>query len=354
MWPKPLDWRILIQNELDGILDGLTSRSLCVPHRVFITRRIPEPGREVIRQLSDLILSGNEEDKGLTPQALRDAVQGQHAVLCLLTDHVDAEVLQAAKGCKVFANMAVGFNNIDVAEATRLGILVTNTPGVLTEATADLTFALILAVARRVVDGDAEMRSGRFTGWGPFYHLGGDVTGRVLGLIGPGRIALAVAKRAVGFDMPLLYQGRRSSPELERLGARRVDLDELLKGSDFVSLHVPLSDETHHLIDALALSKMKPTAYLINTSRGPVVDESALVAALKSGVIAGAGLDVYEDEPKMKEGLADCSNAVVLPHLGSATLGTRSAMAKIAAENLVAVLEGRRPPNPVNPEVLSA
>jgi glyoxylate reductase len=246
--------------------------------------------------------------------------------------------------------MAVGYNNINVAEATRRGILVTNTPGVLTEATADLTWALILGIARRVVDGDQEMRAGRFTGWGPFYMLGGDVTGKSLGLIGPGRIATAVAKRALGFDMPLLYTGRRPSEELDRLGARQVGLETLLAESDFVSLHVPLTPDTHHLIDSAALAKMKPTAYLINTSRGPVVDEKALVATLKAGKIAGAGLDVYEDEPRMADGLADCSNAVLLPHLGSATQGTRSAMARIAAENLVAVMQGRRPPNLVNPE----
>jgi glyoxylate reductase len=249
--------------------------------------------------------------------------------------------------------MAVGFNNIDVAAASRLGILVTNTPGVLTEATADLTWALILGVARRVVEGDQEMRSGRFPGWGPMYLLGGDVTGQTLGLIGPGRIATAVARRAVGFEMPLLYHGRRPSPELDALGARGVPLDQLLAESDFVSLHVPLAPETRHLIDARALSQMKPTAYLINTARGPVVDEAALVAALKAGQIAGAGLDVYEDEPTMAVGLADCPNALLLPHLGSATHATRAAMSRIAAENLVAALQGRRPPNLVNPEVWS-
>ena len=246
--------------------------------------------------------------------------------------------------------MAVGFNNIDVVEATRRGILVTNTPGVLTEATADLTWALILAVARRVADGDRAMRAGEFPGWGPNYMLGGDVTGKTLGLVGPGRIARAVAERSVGFRMPMLYSGRRDSPELDDLGARRVELAELLGDSDFVSLHVPLGVETTHLIDATALALMKPTAYLINTSRGPVVDESALVAALKAGRIAGAGLDVYEREPMMVEGLADCENAVLLPHLGSATLRTRANMSRIAAENVISVLEGRKPPNLVNPD----
>jgi glyoxylate reductase len=249
--------------------------------------------------------------------------------------------------------MAVGFNNIDVATATRLGILITNTPGVLTEATADLTWALLLGVARRVAEGDHEMRAGRFSGWGPLYMLGGDVTGQTLGLIGPGRIATAVARRASGFAMRLLYHGRHASPDLDALGGRFVPLDRLLAESDFVSLHVPLSTETRHLIDANALARMKPTAYLINTARGPVVDEAALVEALRAGRIAGAGLDVYEDEPLMAQGLADSPNTVLLPHLGSATHQTRAAMSRIAAENLVAVLRGARPPNLVNAEAWS-
>ncbi|SIO57793.1 glyoxylate reductase [Singulisphaera sp. GP187] len=323
-----------------------------MPGRAFITQPIPEPGPTLVRQAVDDLRS-NSEDRVLSSAELSAAVAGCDAVLCLLTDKVDASVLEAAKGCRIFANMAVGYNNVDVAAASRLGILVTNTPGVLTEATADLTWALILGVARRVVEGDAEMRAGRFPGWGPLYMLGGDVTGKTLGLIGPGRIAVAVARRALGFAMPLLYHGRRPSPELDALGARHVALDALLAESDFVSLHVPLSAETRHLIDAKALGQMKPTAYLINTARGPVVDEAALVSALKSGRIAGAGLDVYEDEPRMAVGLADCQNALLLPHLGSATHATRAAMSRIAGENLVAALAGRRPPNLVNPEVWS-
>jgi glyoxylate reductase len=247
--------------------------------------------------------------------------------------------------------MAVGFNNVDVEAASRRGILITNTPGVLTDATADLTWALLLGIARRVAEGDAEMRAGRYKAWGPFYMLGGDVTGATLGLIGPGRIACAVAARAQGFRMRILYHGRRPSQEIEALGGRGVTSDELLAESDFVSVHVPLTAETHHLINAQALAKMKTTAYLINTSRGPVVDEQALVQTLKAGKIAGAALDVYEREPAMAEGLADCPNALLLPHLGSATHATRAAMSRIAGENVVAVLQGRRPPNLVNPEV---
>jgi glyoxylate reductase len=325
-----------------------------VPGRVFITQPIPEPGPSLVRAAAGEVVV-NPDDRVLPVEELRERVAGCEAVLCLLTDRVDASVLEsaAAGGCRVISNMAVGYNNVDVAAATRLGLLVTNTPGVLTEATADLTWALILAAARRVVEGDAEMRAGRFPGWGPMYLLGGDVTGRTLGLVGPGRIAAAVAERARGFRMRLLYHGRRESPALGAMGARNVPLDTLLAESDFVSMHVPLSAETRHLIGARALGLMKPTAYLINTSRGPVVDESALVEALRAGRIAGAGLDVYEDEPRVAEGLADCPNAVLLPHLGSATVATRAAMSRIAAENLVAVLQGRRPAHPVNPEVLA-
>jgi glyoxylate reductase len=324
-----------------------------VPGRVFITQPIPEPGPSIVAE-SGKSVARNSENRVLSPDELRAAVAGCDGVLCLLTDRVDSAVLESARGCRVFANMAVGFNNIDVAAATRMGILVTNTPGVLTEATADLTWALILGVARRVAEGDQEMRAGRFLGWGPLYMLGGDVTGRTLGIVGPGRIAQAVARRARGFEMPILYAGRRPSPELEALGGRQASLDELLENSDFVSLHTPLTPETRHLIDANALGKMKRTAYLINTARGPVVDEAALVEALRAGTIAGAGLDVYEDEPRMAAGLADCPNALLLPHLGSATRATRAAMAEMAARNLVTALQGRRPPNLINPEAWDA
>jgi glyoxylate reductase len=293
----------------------------------------------------------NPEDRPWTEDELCDAVRNRDAILCLLTDQIDARVFDAAKGCRLFANLAVGFNNIDVAEATRRGILITNTPGILTEATADLTWALILGIARRVVEGDAEMRSGRYAGWGPSYMLGGDVTGATLGLVGPGRIAIAVARRAAGFRMRLIYHGRRASPELDALGATFRTLDDLLRESDFVSLHVPLNADTKHLINARALGRMKPTAYLINTARGPVVDEVALVDAIQAGRIAGAGLDVYENEPNMAEGLASCANAILLPHLGSATIATRAAMSRKAAENVIAFLQGERPPNLVNPEV---
>lgn len=319
-----------------------------MPGRVLITRAIPEPGPSIVDEVASY-LDYNREDRSLTREELLDRVAGKDAILCLLTDHLDQEVIKAASSCRVIANMAVGYNNIDIDAATRRGIMVTNTPGVLTEATADLTWALILSVARRVVEGDAEMRSGRFPGWGPLYMLGTEVAGRTLGLIGPGRIATAVARRAIGFRMRLVYHGRRPNQDLEDLGAREVSFDELLSTSDFVSLHVPLTAETRHLIDRKALERMKPEAILINTSRGPVVDEEALVKALLEHRIAGAGLDVYEDEPRMAPGLADCSNAVLLPHLGSSTEATRAEMSRVAALNLVSVLKGECPPNLVNP-----
>ena len=322
-----------------------------MPGRVYITRPIPGKGPEQISRIAEVTTAPSDEPMGA--DWLRDALRQAQpdAVICMLHDKIDGATFEAIPHCRMYANFAVGFNNIDVAEATRRGIVVTNTPGVLTEATADLTWTLILAVARLVVAGDAVMRAGAFSGWGPNYMLGGDVSRQTLGLVGPGRIATAVAERARGFGMPILYHGRRDRPELNALGGRMVDLDTLLAQSDFVSLHVPLTPETRHLIDARAIALMKPSAYLINTSRGPVVDEAALVEALQAGVIAGAGLDVYEREPAMAAGLAACQNAVLLPHLGSATFRTRDEMSDLVAANVVALLEGRRPASLVNPEV---
>ncbi len=253
---------------------------------------------------------------------------------------------------RVVANYAVGFNNIDLAAATRRGVLVTNTPGVLTEATADLAWSLILAVARHVSRAEALVRGGRWTGWAPLQFLGLDVHGATLAVVGAGRIGSAVALRGTGFRMRLLYVARRGNPELDRIGARRVDLDTALREADFLSLHVPLNGETHHMIGRSELDLMKPTACLINTSRGPVIDEAALVEALRSRRIAGAGLDVYENEPALTPGLVELDNVVCLPHLGSATGATRSRMAVMAASNILAALNGREPPNLVNREVL--
>jgi len=243
---------------------------------VYVTRRIPEAGIEMLRERCEVV-GVNPEDRVLTREELLAAVVGRDGVLCLLTDRIDAEVMDRAEGVKVFANYAVGYDNIDVAAATERGIVITNTPGVLTDATADLAWALLFSVARRVAEADRFTRAGKFTGWGPMMLLGGDITGRTLGIVGAGRIGQAVARRSVGFRMKVLYADPSPRPELEKdIGAKRVELDELLRESDFVSIHTPLTEETRHLISTRELELMKPTAYLINNARGPIVDEKAL------------------------------------------------------------------------------
>ncbi|HQE61709.1 MAG TPA: D-glycerate dehydrogenase [Candidatus Latescibacteria bacterium] len=319
---------------------------------VFVTRRIPDAGLDLLRN-AGVNFEVNPEDRVLTHEELLAGVSGRDGVLCLLTDVVDESVLEAARGARVFANYAVGYNNVDVAAATKRGIMVTNTPGVLTETTADMAWALIMATARRIVEGDRLVRAGEFHGWGPMMLLGMDVFGSTLGIVGAGRIGCAVARRAQGFGMKVLYTDSAPNPEISSLNAIRVDLDGLLKASDIVTLHVPLLEETRHLIGKREFALMKNGAILVNTSRGPVVDERALVEALKSGSIAGAGLDVYEDEPQLAPGLADCKNAVLTPHTASATIATRNKMAVMAATNLLAALRGDTPPNLVNPEVLT-
>lgn len=295
----------------------------------------------------------NREDRPMGRADLLEAVAGADGFLSMITDAVDAELLDAAPRLRVVSNLAVGYNNIDVAAATARGIVVTNTPGILTEATAELAFALILAAARRVVDLDRRTRAGEWTCWAPLLFLSREVSGKTLGVVGLGRIGRAVARRARAFGMRVLYHSRsRLEAEEERdLGVEYAEKDELLATADFVSLHVPLSAETRHLIGRRELGLMKPTAYLINTSRGPVVDEAALVEALKARRIEGAGLDVYENEPMLAPGLAALDNAVLLPHVGSATVETRAKMARMAAENLLSALRGERPAHVVNPEV---
>lgn len=320
---------------------------------VYVTRVIPEAGLSILRARCQNV-EINHEDKVLPRPALLEKVAKHDGILCTLLDPIDEKVLDAAAPrCRVFSNYAVGFNNIDVAAATRRGILVTNTPGVLTETTADLIWALLLATARRIVEADRFFRTGGWDGWSPMQFLGRDVHGATLGIVGAGRIGTEVALRSVGFKMHLLYTSSRENSQINRIGGRRVDLPELLSESDFVTLHVPYNKQTHHLIGQDQLAKMKPSAYLINTSRGPVVDEIALVQSLRGHRIAGAGLDVYEEEPIPAPGLTELDNVVCIPHLGSATLATREKMAVMAAENLVAALTGERPPNPVNPEVLN-
>lgn len=322
--------------------------------KAFVSRAIPPAGLKILEEATDLDISYNPLDEGFSKARLISHAAQADGLLCLLTDTIDAEVFEGCPNLKVVSNMAVGYNNIDVAEATRRGILVTNTPGVLTETTADLTWALLLAVARRLGEGERLVRSHNWHGWGPLQLLGGEVNGKTLGLIGMGRIGQAVARRASGFNMEILYHSRSSLDEKteKELKARRVELDELLANSDFVSLHAPYTPQTHHLIDAEKLDRMKSTAYLINTSRGPLVDEAALVEALQQNKIAGAGLDVYEKEPELYPGLTELDNVVLAPHLGSATHQTRGEMSRLAATNLVMALRGQRPLHPVNPEVV--
>jgi glyoxylate reductase len=275
-------------------------------------------------------------------------------VVCQLTDPMSRAVIEAAPGLKVISQVAVGYDNVDVQAATERGVVVTNTPGVLTEATADLTFALLLAAARRLPEAERYLRDKRWQRWDVDLLCGGDVHGRTLGIVGLGRIGAAVARRARGFGLRVLYAGRREAAVADELGAKRAPLDTLLAQSDFVSLHVPLSDETRHMISVAQLCSMKRHAVLINTARGPVVDERALVAALEEGLIGGAALDVYEHEPSVPEALLALPNVVLLPHVGSAVTSVRSLMCALAARDCAAVLGGHEPPaHVVNPEVLA-
>lgn len=328
-------------------------------HSIYVTRRIPDAGLRLLTDAGVRYMIGESDDeRGLDPEALRAGVAAADVLVSLLTDTIDRDVLSANSRLRGVANYAVGYNNIDLEAATELGIPVSNTPGVLTEATADLTWALLLAVARRVPQADAYMRSGRYGIWGPNLLLGSDVgTGpngerKTLGIIGYGRIGAAVARRARGFDMRVLAWTRSGAARMaDDDGVEYAERERVLHESDYVSVHVALAPETRHLIDGQALRAMKRTAYLINTTRGEVVDERALVEALRTGWIAGAGLDVYEDEPRMAPGLANCPNTVLLPHIGSATHATRDRMAVLAATNALAHMRGERAPNCVNPSV---
>jgi glyoxylate reductase len=328
-----------------------------VANRVLMTQHAPEPAIKMLtEELGEDALSINPDlDRIWSKSELVEHLRGGgfSALYCMLTNRIDAEVLDAAPDLRIVANMAVGYNNIDVAECTRRGIPATNTPGVLTDTTADFAWALLMASARRVSEGERFLRAGKFHGWGPLMMVGHDVYGKTLGIIGFGRIGRAMAKRAQGFGMRVLYLDRTpAEPQTEReLNARPAEMDELLSESDFVSLHTDYNPETHHLIGAEQLRKMKPTAYLINTARGAIVDEGALVDALRSRTIAGAGLDVFEKEPEIHPGLLELENAVLAPHIASASLDTRNAMATMAAENVLSALRGERPPNVVNPEV---
>lgn len=317
--------------------------------RAYVTRRI-HPAAEELLRAAGVEVEVNPHERALTPDELREAAAGADAVLCLLSDKITAELVAAAPRCRVYANYAVGIDNLDVAAATAAGVALCNTPDVLTGATAEVAWALLFAVARRVVEGDRMVRGGRFQGWGPLTLLGHDVAGRTLGIIGAGRIGAAMARRARGFDMPILYTKRTcASAEMDALGARRVELPQLLRESDFVSIHAPLTPDTRHMIGDEQFAMMKDSAILINTGRGPVVDEKALVRALRGGRIAGAGLDVYEREPHVEPELLALENAVLLPHIGSATHEARRRMAELAAQNILDHFAGRPPRTCMNP-----
>jgi glyoxylate reductase len=319
--------------------------------KIFLTRPIPPASMELLKE--EVKLTYNPDDRVLSRAELIAGMAGQDGLLCTLMDGIDGELLNTNPNLKIVANYAVGYNNIDVAAATARKIPVSNTPGVLTASTADMAWALMFAIGRRVVEGDQLVRSRQWQGWGPMQLLGQDITGATLGLIGLGRIGKAMVQRAKGFDMKVIYWNRTRLSEAEEtaMGITYASREDVLAQADFVSLHVALNAETTHLIGAAELALMKSTAYLINTTRGPVVDEKALVESLKTGSIGGAGLDVFEKEPMLEPELYDLPNVVIPPHLGSATIGTRTKMGNIAAENCFTACRGERPPNIVNPEI---
>ena len=319
----------------------------------YLTRRLPEEARSVVASACD-VEEWPEEAVPVPRHELLRRVADADGVLSLLTDRIDQELLDAAPRLRVVANMAVGYDNVDVAALTRRGVLLTHTPDVLTETTADLVWALMLATARRIVAGSDAIKADEWGAWSPNFLIGHDVHGATLGLVGAGRIGSAVLRRAQGFGMPLLYHNRRPSPELEaETGARYVPFEQLLREADFVVSMVPLTDETRGMFGAAQFAQMKPSAVFINAARGPVVDEPALVEALRLGRPWAAGLDVFEREPIGSDHpLASIPNATIVPHIGSATVRTRTAMAVLAARNLVGALTGGEVPTPVNPEVL--
>ncbi|MBP2018888.1 glyoxylate reductase [Symbiobacterium terraclitae] len=321
------------------------------PH-VFVTRRIPDEALDILRTACEVHTWDHEEEPVPHDELVRQ-LQVADGALVVGPHRIDGPLMDAAPRCRIYANMAVGYDNIDVAEATRRGVMVTNTPGVLTETTADLAFALLLAAARRLYEGQRTIVEGRWKGWSPMFMTGQDVYGATLGIVGAGRIGQAVARRARGFDMRILYHNRRPNPAFEaQVGAEYRPLDDLLREADFVVLLVPLTPETRGLIGARELALMKPTAVLVNAARGPVVDEGALYEALRTGRIWAAGLDVFDREPVAPDHpLLSLPNVTAVPHIGSATVRTRTRMAVLAAENLLAGVTGRRPSNLVNPEV---
>ncbi|MFZ5825882.1 MAG: 2-hydroxyacid dehydrogenase [Bacillota bacterium] len=321
--------------------------------KVYLSRKLPQAAVDIVAAACDYRMWESEEQPVPRDVLIRE-LQEADGALVLLTDRIDPELMDAAPRCKVYANMAVGYDNVQVPEATKRGVLITNTPGVLTETTADLAFALVMASARRLYEGQRLIVEDRWKTWSPMFMTGQDIYGATLGIIGAGRIGSAVARRAKGFDMKILYHNRQPSQELEaEVGAEYCGLDDLLRRSDFVVVLVPLTPETRGLIGARELGLMKPTAILVNAARGPIVDEQALYEALVQKKIWAAGLDVFDKEPISSDHpLLSLPNVTAVPHIGSASIATRTRMATLAAENLVAAVTGRRPPAPVNPEVL--
>jgi lactate dehydrogenase-like 2-hydroxyacid dehydrogenase len=313
---------------------------------IIVTRRWPQAVEEELRKRFPQVRL-NADDVPLGAEGLRTALREADVVLPTVSDQLPAELFDGELRTRFLGNFGVGYNNIDVEAAAAAGIVVTNTPGVLTDTTADTAMTLLLMIARRAGEGERELRAGRWTGWRPTHMMGADVTGKTIGILGMGRIGVAVARRAhFGFGMPVVfYDSADFEPEHGIPGARRADtVEEVLETADFVSLHMPGGGENRHLINESRLARMKPTAFLVNSARGDVIDQKALVAALRSGTIAGAGLDVYEGEPQVPAELLELENAVLLPHLGSATLETRTAMGMLVLENLQAFLDGREPP----------
>ena len=305
--------------------------------KVFLSRIIPKPGMDLLKN-SEFEVEILYKEKPLSPDKLRKKVKDISGLICLLDDKIDKELIDAAENLEVISNMAVGYNNIDIEYARSKGIAVCNTPGILSQSTAELAWALLFAIARRIPESDTFMREGKFTGWMPMLMLGGDISEQTLGVIGTGRIGTAFALMSKGFNMRVLYSGK-PNPRLDKeLNAENVDQDTLIRESDFISLHIPMRSENRHLIGARELNMMKSTAYLINTARGPVVDEKELIAALKEKRIAGAALDVYENEPALTPGLLELDNVVLTPHTGSATVPVRNRLAVMAVENCLKIL----------------
>ena len=318
--------------------------------RIVVARRIPKNGIDILGEHFKLDI--NNSDRDLSRRELLEKLDGAFGMISMMANKFDYDLISTLRTVKVISNYAVGFNNIDVAAATEKGIVVTNTPGVLTDATADLAFGLLLAAARHITEGDRLVRARKFKGWAPMLMLGNDISGKTIGIIGAGRIGAAVAARARGFGMRILYSSHRRNPDIDAVGGTPAELTRLLEESDFVSLNVPLTDETRGMIGKREFAKMKPTAVLVNTARGEVVEEDALISALKKHRIAGAGLDVYVNEPKINPEFLKLDNVVLAPHLGSATIETRAKMSELAALNAIAVLKGERPPAIVNPAAL--